>query len=159
MRFRPLAVAAALAAISATALAQGPRRDGNWEIKMTVDMAGMPNMPAGMQMPAITTTQCITKEMLGDPKNTLPGAPPMGRGGQRGGGMPDNCKMSDYKMEGNTATFSMKCDPPNQMTMSGQFVYGTDSYEGTMKMDADRGGQPMSMNIKYTAKRLGDCTK
>jgi len=157
MRFRPIAVAAALAAISATALAQGPRRDGNWEIKMTIDMSGMPNMPAGMQMPAVTTTQCITKEMANDPKNTIP-APQTGRGA-RGGGMPENCKMVDYKMEGNTATFSMKCDPPNAMTMSGQFVYGTDSYEGTMKADLDRGGQPMSMNMKYSGKRLGDCNK
>ena len=62
-------------------------------------------------------------------------------------------------MEGNTATFTMKCDPPNAMTMNGQIVYGTDSYEGTMKADIDRGGQPMTMNMKYSGKRLGDCNK
>ena len=158
MRFRSIAVAAALAAISATVLAQAPRRDGNWEIKITMDMSGMPNMPAGMQMPATTTTQCITKEMVSDPKNTVPMAP-MGRGQRGGGQMPGNCKMGDYKMEGNTATFSMKCDPPTQMTMSGQIVYGNDSYEGTVKADIDRGGQPMTMNIRYSGKRLGDCNK
>jgi hypothetical protein len=153
MRFRPIAVAAALAAISATALAQGPRRDGNWEIKMQMEMPGMPQ-----GMPPMTMTQCITKEMLSDPKNTIPGGPMAGRGG-RGSGMPDNCKMGDYKMDGNTATFSMKCDPPQQMSMTGTFTYAADSYEGTVKMDADRGGQPMSMNIKYSAKRIGDCSK
>lgn len=158
MRFRSIAVAAALAAISATALAQGPRRDGNWEIKMTMDMSGMPNMPAGMQIPAVTTTQCITKEMADDPRNTVPMAP-MGRGQRGGGQMPENCKMLDSRMDGNTFTFSMKCDAPNQMSMSGQIVYGTDSYEGTMKADIDRGGQPMSMNMKYSGRRLGDCTK
>ena len=157
MKFRSIAVAAALAAISATALAQGPgpRRDGNWEIKMTIDTAGMPNMPAGMTIPAITTTQCITKEMANDPKNAVP-TPQMGRGR---GQAPANCMMVDSKMEGNTFTFSMKCDPPNAMTMSGQFVYGTDSYEGTMKADIDRGGQPTTMNMKYSGKRLGDCDK
>jgi hypothetical protein len=158
MRFRSIAVAAALAAMSAIAVAQGPgpRRDGNWEIKMTMDMSGVPNMPAGMQMPAVTTTQCITKEMANDPKNTVPTANPMGRGR---GAAPENCKMQDYKMEGNTATFTMKCDAPNAMTMTGQFVYGTDSYEGTVKADVDRGGQPMTVNMKYSGKRLGDCNK
>jgi len=152
MNIRGIAFTAlAAAVVSVSLFAQGPRRDGNWEIKMQMDM---PGMPAGA-MPPITTTQCITKEMANDPKNTVPQAP-AGRGGR---GMPDTCKMSDYKMMGNTATFTMKCDPPNAMTISGEFVYGADSYEGTMKMDMDRGGQPMSMNMKYSGKRLGDCTK
>jgi Protein of unknown function (DUF3617) len=150
MRFRTLTVAAAIAAISATAVAQGPRVDGNWEIKTTMEIPGMPRA-----MPPTTTTQCITKEMAADPKSTVPQGPMPGRGR----GTSDNCKMTDYKMDGNTATFTMKCDPPQQATMTGKFVYGVDSYEGTMKMDADRGGQPMSINIKYSGKRLGDCTK
>src|SRR5690349_3882402 len=103
MKTRNLVLAAAIAALSATLAAQQVRRDGNWEIKMTMDMSGMPNMPAGMSMPAITTTQCITKEMANDPKNTVP-QPQMGRGR----GAPANCKVEDYKMEGNTATFTMK---------------------------------------------------
>jgi hypothetical protein len=154
MKTRNLVVAAAIAAVSATVAAQQIRRDGNWEIKMTMDMSGMPNMPAGMSMPAVTTTQCITKEMANDPKNTVP-QPQMGRGR----GTPPNCKVEDYKMEGNTATFTMKCDPPQAMTAAGKFTYGTDSYEGEMKVDMDRGGQPTSMTMKYTGKRLGDCTK
>ena len=154
MKIRNLALAVALAGISATLAAQGPRRDGNWEIKMTMEMTGMPNMPAGMSIPPVTTTQCITKEMANDPKNMVP-QPQMGRGR----GAPANCKVEDYKMQGNTATFTMKCDPPQAMTAVGKFTYGTDTYDGEMKVDMDRGGQPMSMTMKYTGKRLGDCTK
>jgi hypothetical protein len=154
MTMKSLAVAAAFAAVTASVLAQGPRRDGNWEIKMTMDMAGMPNMPAGMTMPAVTTTQCITKEMANDPKNTVP-QPQVGRGR----GTPANCKVEDYKMEGNTATFTMKCEPPQAMTAVGKFTYGADSYDGEMKVDMDRGGQPMSMTMKYSGRRLGDCNK
>jgi hypothetical protein len=38
-------------------------------------------------------------------------------------------------------------------------VYSADSYVGTMKMTTGRGGQPMTMTMKYAGKRLGDCTK
>ena len=40
------------------------------------------------------------------------------------------------------------------MTGTGEITYGTDSYTGSMKMSS--GGRDMTM--KYTAKRLGDCT-
>ena len=136
--------------MSVSVFAQGPRRDGKWEIKVQMEMTGM---PAGMTLPAQTVTQCITPEQAADPKNTVPQPP-----GGRGRGADPNCKMVDYKMEGNTATFSMKCDPPNDMTMVGKFVYGADSYEGEMKADMARGGQSMTMNMKYTGKRVGDCT-
>ena len=48
----------------------------------------------------------------------------------------------------------MTC-PKDQMTGSGEFLYAGDTYTGTMKMHAR--GQEMTM--KYTGKRLGDCTK
>jgi len=42
------------------------------------------------------------------------------------------------------------------MTGTGEFVYNTDTYTGVMKMQvADQG----TMTMKYTGKRLGDCTK
>ena len=130
-------------------LAQGPRRDGKWEVKTEMEMPNMPNMPAGMSMPAFTSTQCITPAEANDPSKQIP------QGGRGRGPNPDKCKMSDYKVEGNKVTWSMKCDPPDEMTGTGEFTYGVDSYTGIMKMN--RGGQTMTM--KYTGKRLGDCDK
>ncbi len=127
-------------------LAQGPRRDGKWEVKTEMEM---PNMPAGMTMPSFTSTQCITPAEASDPTKTMP------QGGRGRGPNPDQCKVSDYKMDGNKVTWSMKCDPPEEMTGTGEFTYGADSYTGVMKMN--RGGQQMTM--KYTGKRLGDCEK
>jgi hypothetical protein len=150
MRLRALGIVAVSIGISVSVLAQGPRRDGKWEVKMEMSMPGMPQ-----PMPPITTTQCITKEEAADPMKSVPQGPP-GRGGR---GMPDNCKMSNYKMDGNKVTFSMTCDPPQAMTMTAEFIYGVDTYDGTMKVDSDRGGQPMAMTMKYSGKRLGDCTK
>jgi hypothetical protein len=134
---------AAACAIAAPALAQGgPRRDGKWEVKMEMDM---PGMPAGM--PPMNSTQCITPEEAKDPQKAIP----QGRGG-RGN---DSCKVSDYKVDGNKVSWSMKCDPPQEMTGTGEFTYAADTYTGVMKME--RGGQTMTM--KYTGKRIGDCDR
>jgi hypothetical protein len=148
MRLRTLAAVVAVVGLSVSALAQGPRRDGKWEIKMTVNMPGMP-----AAMPPMTMTQCITPADAADPQKT---APPQAPG--RGGAAP-KCAMSNYKVEGNKVTYTMKCEPPQAATMTGEFIYGDGTYEGTMKMDMDRGGQPMSVMMTYSGKRLGDCVK
>jgi hypothetical protein len=150
MRFGHAAALAAVVAFSAAVFAQGPgpRRDGNWEVKMEMEMAGLPQ-----SMPPITTTQCITKEQAADPEKLVPQGP----GGRSG--LPPDCKVSDYKVDGNKVSWAMKCAGQNAMTGTGEFVYAGETYTGTMKMNMERGGQPIAMTMKYNAKRLGDCTK
>jgi hypothetical protein len=138
---------AVLVALTAAVLAQGPRRDGKWEVTTQMEMAGM---PAGRGMPATTTTQCITKEQADDPQKFA--AQPPGRGGQ------NDCKVSDYKVDGNKVTYSMKCTTPQEMTAAGEMVYGDNKYDGVVKMSMSRGGQTLDMTMKMTGKRLGDCT-
>jgi hypothetical protein len=145
MTVRAVSLSAALLALSIAAFAQGPRRDGNWEVKMEMEMAGMP--PG---MPPFTSTQCITPEEAKDPDKLVP----QGRGRGRGRGNQD-CKVSDYKLEGNKATWSMKCEGEQPMTGTGEFLYSADTYTGTIKMDTGRG----AMTMKYSGKRLGDCVK
>src|SRR5262245_17844897 len=147
MPVRYAVLTAALVSLSLAVFAQGPRRDGRWEVKMEMEMAGMP--PG---MPPFTTTQCITPEEANDPQKSMP---QMGRGG-RGRGGDSNCKMTDYKMEGNKVTWSMKCDGDPAMTGKGEFAYEADAYTGTVTMEGGRGG---AMRMKYSAKRLGDCVK
>jgi hypothetical protein len=138
---------ALLLTLTAAVFAQGARRDGKWEVTVQMEM---PGMPAGRGMPAMTSTQCITKEQVDDPQKF--GAQPPSRGG------PNDCKVSDYKVVGNTVTYSMKCTTPQEMTMTGEFVYGDNKYDGVTKITTSRGGQPMDMTMKMTGKRLGDCT-
>jgi len=140
MKFGKLVWITVAVGLSVSALAQAPRRDGRWEVKTEMEMPGMP-----MKMPAMTTTQCITKEQAEDPQRSVP----------QGRGAPNNCKVSDYKVTGNKVTWSMKCEGPEAMSGTGEITYGENTYDGVMKME--REGQTMTM--KYTGKRLGDCPK
>jgi hypothetical protein len=146
MNFRALGILVLVCFVPAAGLAQGPRRDGRWDVKMEMSMPGMPAMPP------MTTTQCITKEEAADPLKSVPQGP-------QGRGSAPNCKMADYKETGNKINFVMTCEPPDGGTMTGELVYANDTYEGTMKMEMNRGGQAMAMTMKYSGKRLGDCTK
>jgi hypothetical protein len=134
-------VVVALGVLSVPASAQGPRQDGRWEVKMEMSMPGMP-----AAMPPIMTTQCITPEDAKDPQKAVA----TGQGGEQG-----NCKVTNYKVAGNKVTWSMACDGREAMTGTGEFLYAGDTSTGTIKMN--RAGQVMTM--KYTGKRLGDCTK
>jgi Protein of unknown function (DUF3617) len=140
MKFGKLVWITVAVGLSVSALAQAPRRDGRWEVKTEMEMPGMP-----MKMPAMTTTQCITKEQAEDPQRSVP----------QGRGAPNNCKVSDYKVTGNKVTWSMKCEGPEAMSGTGEITYGENTYDGVMKME--REGQTMTM--KYAGKRLGDCPK
>ena len=143
MTVRTLSVTLAVLALTVAVFAQGPRRDGRWEVTMQMEMAGM---PAGM--PPFTTTQCITPDEAKDPDKSVP---QMGRGRGRAN---QNCKTTDQKIDGNKVTSTIKCDEP-AMTGKAEFVYTADSYTGTVTMDTGRG----TMTQKISAKRLGDCVK
>ena len=137
-----VALTATFIGIVCTAFAQGPRRDGLWEIKTEMQMEGMP-----MTMPPMTSQQCITPAEANDPNKSTPQG--RGRGGQ-------DCKMSEYKIDGNKVTWSMKCEGAQAMSGTGEIVYSADAYTGTMKMEMSGRG---TVTMKYTGKRLGDCTK
>ncbi|MGE3177385.1 MAG: DUF3617 domain-containing protein [Vicinamibacterales bacterium] len=130
------AAACMLVAASVSLLAQPPRQDGEWDVKMTMDMGGRI-----MEMPV---RQCITKEQARDPAKAIPSGP----------GAPSGCKLLDNKVTGSTVTVAMSCDGPPPMKMNAEFVYKGDSYTGTMTSES--GGRTMTM--KLAAKRLGDCT-
>ena len=122
--------------------AQSPIRPGRWEVTMQMQMANMP-----IQMPEMKSTQCVTPDQAKDPASALPKGPQGGRGGQ-------DCKVSNYKVSGNTVTWQMACSAPQPMTSTGEMTFTNDTYAGTMKMNSAQG----DMTMKIAGKRLGDCT-
>jgi Protein of unknown function (DUF3617) len=133
---------AAMAALLVPAAFAGPQKPGKWETTVQVEMAGM-----AMKIPPVTTTVCVTEEDLKDPSKSVPS--PGGKGQNA------DCKVSDYKVEGNKVSWSMKCEGKQPVTATGEMTYSGDSYQGSMKMNTQ--GHDMSMTM--TGKRLGDCTK
>jgi hypothetical protein len=138
------AVLAAVIGLSLGVLAQTVRIDGRWENTVEMSMAGV-----NMKMPATTTTTCITKEEAADPQKLVPQGP----------GAPTDCKVSDYKVVDNKVTYNVACTSPQPMTMTAEITYGSDTSTGTMTSQTSRGGKPMTMIMKTTGKRLGDCVK
>jgi hypothetical protein len=143
----PLVAALALCVVVAAAPAHAqsnPMRPGRWQTTMQMQM---PNMP---QMPPMTmnSTQCITAQQLEkDPASGVP------RGTQNPNqGM---CKVSDFKISGNSVAWKMTCSGEQAMTGEGEMTFVQDSYTGTMKMAMPQG----AMTMKMTGKRLGDCTE
>jgi hypothetical protein len=130
---------------SAAVIAQSPMRPGMWETTMQMQM---PNMPATAQIPEMKfPPQCVSAEQVKDPANIFPRGP-QGRGARK-----DDCKVADYKMSGNKATWTMTCTTPDKLTSTGEMTFGDDSYTGAMKTVTAQG----EMMIKVAGKRVGDC--
>jgi hypothetical protein len=117
--------------------AKSPQKPGKWQIKMEMEMPGMP-----MKMPPITTEVCLTEAELADPQKAVPNDPK------------SDCKVGEYKVKGNTVTWNVEC-PKQNMKGDGEITFTDDAYAGRMNMTVgDR-----KMATKYTGKWLGACTK
>lgn len=139
-----LVAATCLAAAPALYAAAAPNmKPGLWEVTVKMDM---PGMPQGMQ--AQTTQRCVTPKDLEDPRSVGPGADPRTSG---------KCEVSNYRLQGNTATWEMACKGPEQMKGTGSMTYEGDRYSGVNRMTMNQGGQVMNMTMNYSGRYLGDC--
>jgi len=134
----------ALLVVSAHA-ASPNMREGLWEITTRMEMSGS----SGVAMPAQTVRHCVTKNDIENPQGTPPG----------GAGRDGRCKMTDYKLQGNTATWKMACEGQGAMTGTGTMTYSGNSYSGSQTMAMNQGGQAINMKMNYSGQRVGDCPK
>ena len=114
-------------------------KPGLWEITTSMDASGMPAM-----IPPMTVRHCYRAEDLKDMRKTVPAQNP-------------ECKVSDWKQSGDSVSWNMSCGGQMPMTGSGRITYAGDSYSGESRMTMSHGGQTMTMNQKFKAKRVGDC--
>jgi len=135
-------IAIALFALAFTSLAQAednPQKPGNWEVSMQMEIPGMP-----FKMPPIKTQVCVTEEDLNDPASAVP----KDKNNK-------DCKVSDYKVDGNTVTWKMVCTGKTKGEGEGEITYSEDAYEGSMRFKME----DTEMNTKYKGKYLGACKK
>ena len=136
-RWPRIAVAAIVALVFPLSAAAQGGKDDLWEVTVKMEMPGMP-----MAMPAQTSRVCAANSSKDEDY-----VPKQG-----------NCKMLESKRAGSKLTYKMACDGKSAMTVTGEIVYATNSYEGKSRMTGQMDGQPMDMTQTFSGKRVGDCT-
>jgi hypothetical protein len=142
MHIRKIALYAAVAALALPALAaSGPMRAGKWKMSAEMKMEGM-----DMKMPPMTFERCVTSEEA-EQSSTQP---PKGKN--------DTCTITDFKIEGKTATWKEDCSKP-KMKGDGKITYSTDSFEEEMNMQMQdpRSDKATNVTQKISGQRIGDC--
>lgn len=71
----------------------------------------------------------------------------------------NQCKITNFKKQGDTVTFDQVCTAPMAMTMHGTFrTTGGANFTGSMHASFDAGGgHPMTVDTEYTGKQVGTC--
>jgi hypothetical protein len=143
--------AAALACIPLAASAQfeqlkGKVKPGMYEYKMTMEMAGMPKgMPGmpGMGGQPMTMQHCVKQEDIDN-----------GKFGDKNNASKD-CKVENFKMSGNTASYTMTCTGKNEMKGDTRISFNDTGFVMDSNMTMSHGGQPMSTKQHMESKYLG----
>lgn len=111
---------------------------GLWEIQVRTEMEGMP-----MQMPAVTTRQCIREQDMVPQTNTS---------GQE-------CEILDQNISRDQVTWRIQCRSAEmQGEGRGRIQYRGNTFEGQIDMSmAQQGMGPMNMTQRLQGKRVGGC--
>jgi hypothetical protein len=129
------------AVLSAAAMAEPSNiRPGLWEITTEMDMPGMP-----VQMPPQTTRHCYTAADLAEAENAIPQA------------AEGHCTVTDYRVEGDTATWAMQCSGDTPMQATGSMTSSAERYSGEMQSVMQGPGGQMRMTTRWHGRRIGDC--
>ncbi len=123
------------------AAVQAAGTDELWEVKSKTEMKGMP-----MSVPPTTMRMCVPKGKVNDPQRATSGE---NQGGK--------FKVTDVKTVGNKTTWKVHCEPPNEVSSTGEMTLSTDSYHQVVKTVSNMGGHKMEMNQVVDGKRVGTC--
>lgn len=135
-RFRLIGLALIAGATGAQAAPN--MNPGLWEIQVRTEMQGMP-----MQMPAVTTQQCIREQDM---------VPQTNSSGQE-------CQITDQNVSRNQVTWRIQCKSAEmQGEGAGRIQYQGNTFEGKIDMTMTQQQMgPMTMTQRLQGKRVGDC--
>ena len=127
---------------------KGKMKEGLYEYKMEIDMSQMPGIPPGMAKQNNTFQHCVTRENIEKGR--------MGRSG-RDGKTAEDCTVKNFKMSGNSASYTMECK--GTMTADNNITFTSDGYNMDSKMVMDQGSRSMNMAQHVESRYLGPCNK
>lgn len=116
-----------------------PIDPGKWEMTSTMKMSMM------TQPQTSTTRKCIKEEVIAPETFSMNEEHP--------------CKVTDVKLEENTASWSINCPVDNGAVMEGQWKVTShgDSLVGNGTMVSEIAGQKVDFEMSWEGKRIGDC--
>jgi len=129
------AAAVLIAALVASFPVAAQGKDELWEISSKMEMPGMP-----MAIPPQVNRVCVGKNRKDE--DLVP--------------RQSNCRVVDSKRAGSKFTYKMECTGNEPMTMVGEMTFGTNAYDGQMRMTMTKTND--TMNMAVSGKRVGDCT-
>ena len=142
-RFTPRALLVILGGLATAADAAGPNmKEGLWEMAVKMEMAGMPG-----NIPPQTAQRCMSAKDFEDPRKATPDSARAG----------NQCEVTNYRMQGNTATWNMSCKGTDPMTGTGTMTFEGERYTGVNRMQIKQGAQPVQMTMNYAGRYLGPC--
>lgn len=117
-------------------------QDGLWEITSRTEIVGRPE-----STPPVTSRACYTKQDVESVNAVAP--------------KDEKCEISDYKHQGNNATWNITCTGKGNITGHGSVTFHSRStYSGTVKLRLQQEGHAeIQMNNDYSGKRIGDCSQ
>lgn len=129
---------------------RGKMREGLYEYKVEMDMGQVPGMPAGMAKHNMSFQNCLTAEDIGK-----------GRMGRSGGDSktPQDCDVKNFKMSGNSASYTMVCKGKSEMTADNNITLTADGYKMDTNMVVGQEGRKMNMTQHLESRYLGPCNK
>ena len=122
---------------------KGKMKPGLYDYKMTMEM---PNMPPGMGGRPFTFQHCVTEKDISE-GGALKGKDPNSR----------DCEIKDFKMSGNTATYTMECKGQTQMKGDAKITFMDNGFNSDVKMTMNQGGQVMNVSQKMEGRLVGPC--
>ena len=125
---------------------KGKMKEGMYETTMEMEI---PGMPAGMGKQNMKFQNCVTAQDIESGKV----------GKSKDSKMPDNCEVKNFKMSGNTATYTTVCKGDPEMTADTNVTFNDAGYRMDMKMAMKQGGQVMNMTQRMDARYMGACKK
>jgi hypothetical protein len=128
---------------------KGKMKEGLYDYKMEMDMGNIPGMPPGMGKQAHSFQQCVTA------KDIDKGGFARGKEGK----MPENCEVRDFKMSGNTASYTWECKGERPMKADNKMTFLANGFDMDMNMTMTQRGQPMQVKQKMQARLIGPCQK
>jgi hypothetical protein len=127
---------------------KGKLKEGLYESRMEMDLGQSPGVPAGIGKQNMTFQHCVTSDDIAK-----------GHMGRRDARTPEDCEARNFRMSGNTASYTMVCKGPTAMTADNNVTFTSDGYKMDMKMTMNESGRPMTMTQHVESRYLGPCSK